>query len=86
MAPGVVKTPFWPTERLDLVDEGNDPWVTTVQIADAMMDCITKPGVVGGTILEVLADKQRKVESLNDPGPAGPDSMLGKIATGFNDV
>lgn len=86
VAPGIVKTPLWPTERLDWVDNDEDAWVTTGQVADVMIDLITNLEHVGGTVLEVGAETVRAVQTLNDPGPQGAGFTLAKIAQGFNDV
>jgi NAD(P)-dependent dehydrogenase (short-subunit alcohol dehydrogenase family) len=86
VAPGIVKTPLWPSERLEWVDDDQDAWVTTSQVADVMIDLITKPENVGGTVLEVGADSVRSVQTLNDPGPQGAGFTLAKIADGFNEV
>ena len=86
VAPGVVKTPLWPQDRLEWIDEGKDTWVTTEEVVDAMLRCVTDPEMVGGTVLEVLAGRTRKVEGLSDPGPQGEGSTLEKIGNGFDDV
>ena len=71
IAPGIVKTPLWTADKLDVVNEELDSWVTTTQIAGVMLDLIQKEEYVGGTVLEVGAELVRKVEILNDPGPTG---------------
>lgn len=86
VAPGIVKTPLWPSERLEWVDDKEDAWVTTGQAADAMIDLITDPQYVGGTVLEVGVESVRAVQTLNDPGPRGAGFTLAKLARGFNDV
>jgi NAD(P)-dependent dehydrogenase (short-subunit alcohol dehydrogenase family) len=59
VAPGIVKTPLWTQERLGWVDDSKDAWVTTEQVADAMLEMMTKPEYVGGTVLEIGAEKNR---------------------------
>ncbi|CZT15435.1 related to 15-hydroxyprostaglandin dehydrogenase [Ramularia collo-cygni] len=86
VAPGIVKTPLWPDERLEWVDDKEDAWVTTAQVADVMIDLITNPEHVGGTVLEVGVERTRAVQTLNDPGPQGAGFTLAKLAQGFNDV
>jgi NAD(P)-dependent dehydrogenase (short-subunit alcohol dehydrogenase family) len=71
VAPGCVKTPIWTQDKLPWVDEDVDTWVTAKQVADVMLDLITNENNVGGTVLEVGADKVRAVQELNDPGPQG---------------
>lgn len=83
---GIVETPLWPKDRLDWVDNEKDKWVTKHQVTEVMLDLITNPDNVGGTVLEALAEKVRKVEVLNDPGPQGPGSTLDKIGMGFEEV
>ena len=83
---GIVETPLWPKDRLDWVDNEKDKWVTKHEVTEVMLDLITNPDNVGGTVLEVLAEKVRRVEVLNDPGPQGPGSTLDKIGMGFEEV
>ncbi|KAF7164386.1 hypothetical protein CNMCM5623_008974 [Aspergillus felis] len=88
VAPGVIKTPLWTDhpEKLKMVDEKADEWVTPEEVAAVMLALIQQdsvseiigdqPGqgtqfaVQGGTILEV-SKKVRAVSPFNDPGPAG---------------
>ncbi|KXT07020.1 hypothetical protein AC578_7209 [Pseudocercospora eumusae] len=86
VAPGIVETPLWPKDRLDWIDKEKDKWVTKHQVTEVMLDLITNPDNVGGTVLEVLAEKVRRVEVFNDPGPQGPGSTLEKMDMGFEDV
>lgn len=86
VAPGIVKTPLWPQDRMDWVDDTEDSWVTVGQVTDVMMDLITNPEHVGGTVLEVGAESVRAVQTLMDPGPQGKGFTLAKIAQGYNDV
>lgn len=71
VAPGVVKTPLWTDnpEKLQLVDESVDDWISPEEVADRMLDLILKEDYVGGTVLEVGKNHARKVENVNDPGP-----------------
>jgi 3-hydroxybutyrate dehydrogenase len=73
VAPGVIKTPLWTEnkEKLKMIDESADEWVTPEEVAQVMVDLIEKKENVGGTILEVGKGKVRRVEALNDPGPEG---------------
>jgi len=71
VAPGIVNTPIWTPDRRAWLNEEIDTWVTPEQIATVMLDLVQQKENVGGTILEVGAEKVRMVEALNDPGPIG---------------
>ena len=86
VAPGIVKTPLWTQEKLDWVDENVDKWVTTAEVADAMLKLVTDKDMVGGTVVEIAVDKIRKVEELNDPGPGSEGHTVAKVAAAFDDV
>jgi short-subunit dehydrogenase len=68
VAPGKVKTPLWTEDKMKWSNE-NDEWVTTEEVANAMLDLVEKEEFVGGTVLEVGVGHTRKVGVLNDPGP-----------------
>ena len=86
VAPGVIKTPLWTDhpEKLKMVDEGADAWVTPEEVAQVMLALVQQEkvseiigdkkgqgrqfAVEGGTILEV-AKTVRAVNPYNDPGP-----------------
>lgn len=71
VAPGVVKTPIWTEhpEKLVNIDQSKDGWVTPEEVASAMLDCVEKDSIAGGTILEIGKDNTRQVAVYNDPGP-----------------
>ncbi|KUJ20148.1 NAD(P)-binding protein [Mollisia scopiformis] len=70
VAPGLVKTPLWTEDKLKWFEEAaGDEWVTTEEVASAMLDMVEKEEYVGGTVLEVGKGARRKVENVNDPGP-----------------
>lgn len=50
---------------------GVDTWVAAEKIAEVMLDLVQGEENVGGTVLEVGAERVRMVESLMDPGPEG---------------
>lgn len=95
VAPGVVRTPLWidNPEKLQLLDENVDEWITPEEVADRMLDLVLKEEYVGGTVLEVGKDHARKVENINDPGPPrkpgftvsnrgkGREEVWGRLAT-----
>ncbi|KAF7118476.1 hypothetical protein CNMCM5793_008002 [Aspergillus hiratsukae] len=88
VAPGVIKTPLWTDhpEKLKMVNDKADEWVTPDEVAEVMLALIqqdtvseiigeksgqgTQFRVQGGTILEV-SKSVRAVSAFNDPGPAG---------------
>lgn len=71
VAPGVVKTPLWSDnpEKLANVDQSRDAWVTPLEVAQAMLDCVQKEERKAGAIIEVGAKTTREVTTYNDPGP-----------------
>ena len=71
VAPGLVKTPIWMEhpEKLVNIDQEKDGWVTSEEVAQAMLDCVQKESLIGGTILEIGKDHTREVGVFNDPGP-----------------
>jgi NAD(P)-dependent dehydrogenase (short-subunit alcohol dehydrogenase family) len=86
VAPGVIKTPLWTDhpEKLKMVNDGADEWVTPEEVAEVMLALVQQDQVseiigdrsgkgqqykvVGGTILEV-SKTVREVNVFNDPGP-----------------
>ena len=58
-------------EKLKMVDESKDLWVTPDEVAEAMLEVIMNNKYEAGTILEVGAKNTRAVKVLNDPGPGG---------------
>ncbi|KAJ5958233.1 Short-chain dehydrogenase/reductase SDR [Penicillium vulpinum] len=86
VAPGVIKTPLWTDnpEKMKMVDEGADEWVTPEEVAEVMLALVQQEEVSeiigdrsghgpqlkveGGTILEV-SKTVRAVSQFNDPGP-----------------
>lgn len=71
VAPGNVKTTLWTDAGRDVYhdEQKGDVWVTPDRVAKIMLDLVTKPEYVGGSVWEVSFDSVRKVEMLNDPGP-----------------
>ncbi|KAL1970945.1 hypothetical protein VTN77DRAFT_2779 [Rasamsonia byssochlamydoides] len=88
VAPGVIKTPLWTEhpEKLKMVNEAVDVWVTPEEVAEVMLALVQQDEVSeiigdknrrgkmfpveGGTILEV-SKTVRPVSAFNDPGPGG---------------
>ena len=73
VSPGTVRTPLFldHPEKLKMLDESKDKWVTPESVAEAMVKLMEDDELVGGTILEVGASSQRIVPLLNNPGPKG---------------
>lgn len=83
----MIKTPLWleHPEKLKMVKEGQDEWVTAEEVGEVMLALIqqdevssiigdknrqgTMYRVKGGTILEV-SKTVREVNAFNDPGPS----------------
>lgn len=88
VAPGVVKTPLWldNPEKLKLVDENVDEWITPEEVAERMLELVTKDEYVSGTILEVGKGQSRKVALLNDPGPSGAGMSVSNRGDGRDQV
>ncbi|KAF9891235.1 hypothetical protein FE257_004799 [Aspergillus nanangensis] len=88
VAPGVIKTPLWTDhpEKMKIVDDKADEWVTPEEVAQVMLALIQQDSVSGiigdqegkgpqfpvsgGTVLEV-SKTVRAVSPFNDPGPSG---------------
>jgi len=73
VSPGLVRTPLFldHPEKLKIVDESKDKWVTPESVAEAMVKLMEDDELVGGTLLEVGASSQRIIPLLNNPGPRG---------------
>lgn len=78
VAPGVVMTPLWTEnpEKLRMINKEKDKWMMPEEVAERMLDLVTKEEYVGGTVLEVGPGHARKVVILNDPGPRGPGMVV----------
>lgn len=86
VAPGVIKTPLWTDhpEKLKLIDDTTDVWVTPEEVAEVMLALVRQEEVSeiigdrsgrgplykvsGGTILE-CSKTVRAVNQFNDSGP-----------------
>ncbi|PWY96399.1 hypothetical protein BO94DRAFT_552036 [Aspergillus sclerotioniger CBS 115572] len=87
VAPGVIKTPLWTDhpEKLKIVDEKADEWVTSDEVAQVMLALIQQDkvsGIIGdqegqhghqfpvrGGTILEVSKTVRPVEAFNDPGP-----------------
>ena len=71
VAPALVRTTLWNDSGRDgWVDEQKgDFWITPDRIGEVMLEMVRKPEYAGGSVWEVGAERVRKVEAFNDPGP-----------------
>jgi hypothetical protein len=88
VAPGVVRTPLWleHPEKMRMVDESKDAWVTPEEVADAMVELVENKDYVGGTILEVGHGHRRVVPQFNNPGPSGAGHAVSNVGVTIDDV
>ena len=88
VAPGVIKTPLWTDhpEKLILIDEANDVWVTPEEVAEQMLRCCEDDEIAGGVVWEVLKGAYRKVDWKMDPGPQGEGSTVGGRQLAISEV
>lgn len=71
VAPGVIKTPLWTDhpEKMKMVDEQVDEWVTPEEVAEQMLRCAEDEAVGAGVVWEVLKDQYRVVDWKDAPPP-----------------
>ncbi|KAJ5238967.1 hypothetical protein N7468_003586 [Penicillium chermesinum] len=71
VAPGLVKTPLWTEhpDKLANIDPTRDAWVTPMEVAEAMLNCVESGSKIGGTVVEVGAGRTRVVPWYNAPPP-----------------
>ncbi|KMU74799.1 hypothetical protein CIHG_01115 [Coccidioides immitis H538.4] len=89
VAPGFIKTPLWTesTDKMRMVDESKDEWVTPEDVALVMLALIERDQIsesilaepkgegvmipIKGGTILEVSKSVRKVSSFNDPGPLG---------------
>lgn len=86
VAPGCVNTDIWHEDKRAWLDEDKDTWVPVEKVVDTIIDLITNPEHVGGTILEVGVDRVRSVQELHDEGPSGRGMTVEHIGDAFGGV
>ena len=88
VAPGIVKTPLWTDapEKITFIDESADEWVTTTEVAGAMLKLAEDPAMPGGTVLEIGHNHTRDIPLANNPGPVGAGHTLTNAAVGIHEV
>lgn len=95
VAPGVIKTPIWTSEKLAMVTT-EDEWVMPEDVAKVMIDLVEKNGVSdrfgenaeqgqeikigGGSIIEVAKGRLIDVPPFNNSGPSG---VAGSMVSGL---
>lgn len=98
VAPGIIKTPLWTSEKLALI-KAEDEWVLPEEVADVMVALIEKTEIAnrfpetaeqgdvikigGGSIIEVSKGRLRDVQPFNDPGPSG---VAGAVVSGVGEL
>lgn len=90
VAPGIVKTPLWTVpeqaHKLAFIDESKDEWVTTTEVAGAMLKLAEDPEMPGGTVLEIGHGSTRPIPLVGNPGPSGPGHTLSNAAASVEEV
>lgn len=71
VAPGVIKTPLWTDhpEKLKMIDETVDEWVTPEEVAEQMLRCAEDEEIGAGVVWEVLKGRYRVVDWKNAAPP-----------------
>lgn len=88
VAPGIIKTPLWTDhpEKLKLLDEAQDVWVTPEEVAEQMLRCVQDPEVGPGFVWEVLKDRYRNVASFDAAPPQGDGATVTNAAALVGEV
>lgn len=79
VAPGMVLTPLWqdnPDKMKAITDA--DVMCTPDELAAVMLDLVEKEEYEGGTVLEAIKNKTRRV-LVDSPLPSGPGSTMSNI-------
>ncbi len=98
VAPGIVKTPIWTSEKLAMI-KTEDDWVLPEDVAEVMVALAEKTEIAsclgenaeqgemitlsGGSVIEVTKGRLRDVQALNDPGASG---AAGSTASGMAEL
>ncbi|KIV90669.1 hypothetical protein PV10_05301 [Exophiala mesophila] len=79
VAPGMVQTPLW-TNNPDKMKAitADDVLITPEELAMVMLDLVQNDEYQGGTVLEALKYKTRKIE-VGSPLPSGPGSTMSNM-------
>jgi NAD(P)-dependent dehydrogenase (short-subunit alcohol dehydrogenase family) len=90
VAPGIVKTLLWTEKeqahKLAFIDEKVDEWVTTSEVARAMLRLAEDPEMIGGTVLEIGHGQERKIPLTGNTGPSGPGMTLSNAGVSIEEV
>lgn len=68
------------------IDESKDKWVTTTEVAGAMLKLAEDPELPGGTVLEVGFEATRSIPLHNNAGPQGAGHTLTNAAASVGEV
>ena len=86
----VVKTPLWTEDsqkhKLKYIDEAQDEWVTTTEVAGAMLKLAEDPEIVGGTVLECGHEQTRSIPLFGNTGPSGAGHSLANAAVSVEEL
>ncbi len=71
VAPGMTISPLWTKDKREMepYEKMGVEWVQPVAVAEVMCKMVMTDEYAGGQVVEVTKDKERTVETLNDPGP-----------------
>ena len=85
-----VKTPLWTrpeqASKLVYIDESKDEWVTTMEVAGAMLKLAEDPDMLGGTVLEVGSKATRPIPLVGNMGPSGAGHTLSNAAASMEEI
>ena len=68
------------------IDDNKDKWVTTTEVAAAMLKLAEDPEMVGGTVLEVGSEATRPIPLHNNAGPQGAGHTLTNAAASVEEL
>ncbi|KIX99391.1 uncharacterized protein Z520_04967 [Fonsecaea multimorphosa CBS 102226] len=86
VAPGMVMTPLWsenPEKMKAISDE--DVFATPEELAETMLELVESAEYEGGTVLERIKYKTRRV-LVDSPLPSGPGSTMSKMDLIYDDT
>lgn len=86
VAPGMVQTPLW-TNNPDKMKAitSDDVLISPDELAAVMLDLIESDEYPGGTVLEALKGKTRKVQ-VDSPLPSGAGSTMSNMGLIYDDT
>lgn len=86
VAPGMVQTPLWTNnpDKMKAITP-DDVLITPEELARVMLDVVQKDEYQGGTVLEALKNKTRRVE-VESPLPSGPGSTMSNMSVIYDET